>query len=183
MPPDTSHLITTTICDSSKPTDVIDSAHWFVIYTKPRQEYRALENLQQQAFEVYLPLHQSERIHRGKLHLVEEPLFKRYLFVRFDEHRSPWHTIRNTLGVSELVHSGGQPAKVPAILIQALMQVQSAPQSLFQRGETLRVTDGPFRDLQVVFEMQDGDSRALVLIELLNKIHKISVSLNALKKR
>jgi transcriptional antiterminator RfaH len=71
---------------------------------------------------------------------------------------------------------------VPAILIQALMQVQSAPQSLFQRGETLRVTDGPFRDLQVVFEMQDGDHRAIVLIELLNKMQKIAVNLNALSK-
>ena len=124
--------------------------------TAPRQEYRALENLQQQAFEVYLPLHQSERLQRGKLRLVEEPLFKRYLFVRFNEHNSPWHAIRNTLGVSELVRSGGQPAKVPAALVQALRQLQTTPQALFQRGETLRVTDGPFRDLQVVFEMQDG---------------------------
>ena len=181
MPPDSSHFITTPIAESQKPA--IDNKHWFVIYTKPRQEYRAQENLQQQAFEVYLPLHQSERLLRGKLRMVEEPLFKRYLFVRFDEHRSPWHAIRSTLGVSDLVRTGGQLAKVPATLVQALKELQATPQVLFKHGETLRVTDGPFRDLQVIFEMHDGDHRAIVLIELLNKMQKIAVNLNALSRQ
>lgn len=182
MPPDTSHLISTASTNNPLPPDSAESAHWYVIYTKPRQEFRALQNLQQQSFEAFLPLHQSERLQRGKLQLVEEPLFKRYLFVRFDEALSPWHVIRNTLGVSELVRTGGQPTRVPATLIQALMQVKASPQSLFQRGDALRVTDGPFRDLQAVFEMQDGDHRAIVLIELLNKMQKIAVKLNALSK-
>lgn len=182
MPPDTSLLISTASIDSPLQPVAAETAHWYVIYTRPRQEFRALENLQQQSFETFLPLHQSERLQRGKLQLIEEPLFKRYLFVRFNAASSPWHVIRNTLGVSELVRTGGQPTKVPATLIQALMQVQASPQSLFQRGETLRVTDGPFRDLQAVFEMQDGDHRAIVLIELLNKMQKIAVNLNALSK-
>lgn len=179
MPPDTNHLASLPIADRPQ---LPESAHWFVIYTKPRQEYRALQNLQQQSFEVFLPLHQSERLQRGKLRLIEEPLFKRYLFVRFDEQHSPWHVIRNTFGVNELVRMGGQLAKVPTALIQTLMEVQATPQALFQRGETLRVTTGPFRDLQAVFEMQDGDHRAIVLIELLNKMQKIAVNLNALSK-
>lgn len=162
--------------------DGAESSHWYLIYTKPRQEYRAQENLSQQGFEIYLPLHQAERLLRGKLRQVEEPLFKRYLFVRFNAHNDPWHTVRSTLGVSELVRTGGQPAKVPSALVQALMEAKSATQSLFQRGETLRVTDGPFRDLQAVFEMQDGEQRAIVLIELLNKVQKIAVNLNALTK-
>lgn len=182
MPPDTSHLISTASIGNLLEPAAPETAHWYVIYTRPRQEFRALENLQQQSFQAFLPLHQSERLHRGKLQLVEEPLFKRYLFVRFDATHSPWHVIRNTLGVSDLVRTGGQPTKVPAALIEALMQVQTSPQSLFKRGETLRVTDGPFRDLQAVFEMQDGDHRAIVLIELLNKVQKIAVNLNALSK-
>jgi len=182
MPNDTNNLPAPAIPKTIKPEDAIDNAHWYLIYTKPRQEYRALENLQQQAFEVYLPLYQTERLLRGKLRVVEEALFKRYLFVRFDEHRSPWHTIRNTLGVSELVRTGGQPAIVPAALVQALKQLQPRPQALYQHGEALRITDGPFRDLLAVFEMQEGDSRAIVLIELLNKMQKISINLNALSK-
>ena len=182
MPTDTSHSISTANTNVSSTPYNKESAHWYVIYTKPRQEFRALKNLQQQSFESFLPMHKSERLQRGKLQLIEEPLFKRYLFVRFDAFHSPWHVIRNTLGVSDLVRTGGQPASVPASLIQTLRKAVVSSQSLFQRGESLLVTDGPFRDLQAVFEMQDGDHRAFVLINMLNKMQKISVSLNALSK-
>lgn len=156
--------------------------HWYVIHTKPRQERRAMENLQQQSFEVYLPLIQSEKLQRGKLVTIEEPLFKRYLFVKFDAEHSPWHVIRNTFGVSELVRTGGQLARVPVAIIERLKQFETTPQALFNSGETLRVTDGAFQNLEVVFDMQDGDSRAIVLIELLNKTQRVAVNLNALTR-
>lgn len=158
-------------------------AHWYLIYTRPRQESRAQQNLQQQGFAVYLPLHQSQRLLRGKLRVVEEPLFKRYLFVGFNVHSSPWHSIRSTLGVSDLVRTGNQPTRVPADLIAALMQQAVTTQPMFAHGERLRILDGPFRDLQAVFDMQDGDARAIVLIEMLNKLQKISVPLQALSKQ
>lgn len=159
------------------------SAHWYVIHTKPRQERRALDNLQQQSFEVYLPLVKAEKLQRSKLVTIEEPLFKRYLFVRFDAERSPWHVIRNTFGVSELVRTGGQLARVPLEIIERLKQYEATPQALFNAGETLRVKTGPFQNLDVVFDMQDGDSRAIVLIELLNNTQKISLNINSLTRK
>ena len=159
-----------------------ENPHWYVIHTKPRQEQRAMENLQQQSFEVYLPLVKSEKLQRGKLVTIQEPLFKRYLFVCFDAERSPWHVIRNTFGVSELVRMGGQLARVPVAIIDRLKQFEITPQALFNSGETLRVTDGPFQNLEVVFDMQDGDSRAIVLIELLNKTQRVAVNLNSLTR-
>lgn len=160
-----------------------DNAHWYVIHTKPRQERRALDNLHRQSFEAYLPLVKVEKLQRGKLVNIEEPLFKRYLFVHFDAERSPWHLIRNTFGVSELVRSGGQLARVPLEIIERLKQHEAAPQALFNAGETLRVKNGPFQNLDVVFDMQDGDSRAIVLIELLNKNQKISIPVNSLSRK
>lgn len=183
MSHDSSNFINTDTAATPQMADGCDSAPWYLIYTRPRQEYRAQENLLQQGFEVYLPLHQSERLLRGKLRVVEEPLFKRYLFVRFNADSSPWHTIRSTLGVSELVRTGDQPAKVPAVLVETLRHLATEPQALYERGEKCRIKDGPFRDLEAVFEMQDGDQRAIVLIEMLNKVQKISVNLNALGKK
>ena len=75
--------------------------------------------------------------------------------------RSPWHVIRNTFGVSELVRTGGQLARVPLEIIERLKQHEATPQALFNAGETLRVKNGPFQNLEVVFDMQDGDSRAI----------------------
>lgn len=157
--------------------------HWYVVHTKSCQESRAAENLQQQGFRVFLPMLQTERMQRGKLRLVNEPLFKRYLFVKFDAEHSPWHVIRNTLGVNALLRTGSQLAHVPPDVIEALMQQPCMIKPMFEPGDKLRVVNGPFRDLQVVYEMHDGEQRAIVLVELLNKMQRIAISVNALRKQ
>jgi transcriptional antiterminator RfaH len=40
---------------------------WYVIHTKPRQEQRALENLQRQGFEAWLPMIALEKVRRSRL--------------------------------------------------------------------------------------------------------------------
>lgn len=165
-----------------RPPAPADDAHWYVVHTKPNQESRAADNLRRQGFTVFLPVLQIERLQRGKLRLVEEPLFKRYLFVQFDAAHSAWHVIRSTLGVSALLRTGGQLTYVPPSVIEALMQQPNITKAMFAPGETLRVTDGPFRDLQVVFELQDGAQRAIVLVELLNKMQRIALNVDVLRK-
>ena len=57
-------------------------SHWYLIHTKIRQERVALENLERQGFECFLPLIRVEKLRRSALVVVEEPLFPRYLFIR-----------------------------------------------------------------------------------------------------
>jgi transcriptional antiterminator RfaH len=155
---------------------------WHVILTKPNQEARALQNLEQQGFTVYLPMIEKEVLLKGRLSFKSEPLFKRYLFIRFDQINSPWHVIRNTLGVTSLVRFGEKPATIDDFVITSLQNAQLAPKALYLPGELLKVTDGPFKNLEVVFQMQDGAERAMVLIELLNKTHQLPLNLSVLKK-
>ena len=58
---------------------------WYAVHTKPKQENRALENLQNQGFECFLPLLEVEKIRRGKVQKVVEPMFSRYLFIQLNE--------------------------------------------------------------------------------------------------
>ena len=53
---------------------------------------------------------------------------------------------------------------------------------MFIKGETLKVTDGLFKDLEVIYQLKDGNQRAIVLVEMLNKIQKLSLAINSLKK-
>ena len=57
---------------------------WFVIYTKPLQEFRAKENLENLGLEVYLPLRLTEKVVSGAFVIDSEPLFPRYIFARND---------------------------------------------------------------------------------------------------
>ena len=54
--------------------------NWFAVVTKPRQEQIALENLQRQDYECFLPLAENPYQRRSKKQIIE-PLFPRYLFL------------------------------------------------------------------------------------------------------
>ena len=56
---------------------------WFLIYTKPRQEERAKENLENQGFETFLPMIAFEKIKQPKLYSLK-PMFPRYLFTQYN---------------------------------------------------------------------------------------------------
>jgi transcriptional antiterminator RfaH len=92
---------------------------WYLLYTKPRQEKLALQHLQNQAYEAYLPLVKIEKIRQGARAWAEEALFPRYLFVQLDEAGSQsWAPIRSTVGVSQLVKFGHHFAEVSQELVQ-----------------------------------------------------------------
>ena len=156
--------------------------HWYAIHSKPRQEERALENLQRQGFEVWLPMMTVEKVLRSKLVQLQEPMFSRYLFIRLDTEQTNWSPIRSTLGVSKLVSFGNRPAVVADELIDALQQLpEQAPQRLFQPGQQVKIVSGPLRGLEGIYHQPDGELRAMVLIELLNKQHRIVTEMQDLR--
>jgi transcriptional antiterminator RfaH len=156
--------------------------NWYAIHSKPRQEERALENLQRQGFEAWLPLLTVEKVLRSKLVQVVEPMFSRYLFIRLDTEQTNWSPIRSTLGVSKLVSFGNRPAVVADELIEALQQLpEQAPQRLIQPGQQVKIVSGPLRGLEGIYQQADGELRAMVLIELLNKQHRIVTDMQDLR--
>ncbi|MBW8073473.1 MAG: transcription/translation regulatory transformer protein RfaH [Ferrovum sp.] len=155
---------------------------WYLLHTRPRQEKVAHQNLLQQGYENVLPLLTTEKVHRGRMVIIEEPLFPRYLFVRLGQDLSgkSWAPLRSTRGVSRLVTFGNQPAHVEDTMVEAL-QARSAlqqqhPQRLFSPGDAVAIDAGPFKGLEAIYQMTDGEHRALVLIELLCKPTTLRIS-------
>lgn len=156
--------------------------NWYAIHSRPRQEERALENLQRQGFEAWLPMLTVEKVLRSKLVQVVEPMFSRYLFIRLDTEQTNWSPIRSTLGVSKLVSFGNRPAVVADELIEALQQLpEQAPQRLLQPGQQVKIVSGPLRGIDGIYQQPDGELRALVLIEMLNKQHRIVTDMQDLR--
>jgi transcriptional antiterminator RfaH len=158
---------------------------WYLLYTKPRQEKLALQHLQNQAYEAYLPLVQVEKIRQGVRGLAEEALFPRYLFVQLDEAGSQsWAPIRSTVGVSQLVKFGNRFAGVSQELVQWVQeQVQVAKvHEQFQEGDAVTVTQGPFKGIEAIFKTYDGEKRAVLLLNLLTKMTEAPFSLGLIKK-
>lgn len=160
-------------------------SHWYLVLTKPRQEHRARENLFNQGYEVWLPQLRVERVRQRRLVVVDEPLFPRYLFIHLPLGTN-WAPVRSTLGVTTIVRFGGLPARVPLPVLQALRQeeaqrIQSTVVPKFTPGQPVKIMAGPFAGVRAVFDMADGQARALVLIELLQRTTRLPVPVAALK--
>jgi transcriptional antiterminator RfaH len=154
---------------------------WYAVHSRPKQEIRALDNLQNQGFETWLPMITIEKLRRGRLAEVTEPMFSRYLFIRLDTEQTNWAPIRSTLGVSRLVSFGNRPAPIADNLIQALRQMPDRPpERLLQAGQAVRMIDGPLKGLEAVYQHADGELRAMVLVDLMSKQHSVMVDMQHL---
>ena len=155
---------------------------WYVIHTKPRQEQRALENLERQGFHAWLPTIEVEKLRRGKLSRVIEPMFSRYLFIQLDMTQTNWSPIRSTLGVSKLVSFGNVPAVVPDSLIDALQQADGACREyLLKEGDAVQFVSGPLQGLEGILQQRDGELRAMVLIELISQPQRVSTDIESIR--
>lgn len=158
---------------------------WYLVLTKPRQERRALDNLFNQGYECWLPQLRVEKVRQRKLTVVDEPLFPRYLFI----HLPPginWSPVRSTLGVTTIVRFGGLPARVPPAVLEMLRAEEAARRDApvrpkFEHGQIVEILTGPFVGLRAVFDMADGEARAMVLVELLSKQTQLPVPVAALR--
>jgi len=158
---------------------------WYVVHTKPKEEFRALEQLERQGFEVYLPTIQNEKILKKGFTTKVEPLFSRYLFVSLSSHNQNFSLIRSTRGVSGLVSFSHQPSRLNSEVIDALraleMQASDLGKKVFKDGDTVKIFAGPLKGLEGIFKGQNGVERGLVLIDFLSKTHTVDVKLNTIR--
>jgi len=161
-------------------------SNWYLIHTKIRQERVALENLERQGFECFLPLIRAEKLRRGQLLVVQEALFPRYLFIRLDssDQGKSWAPIRSTLGVSQLVHFGARAAKVDNGLVDLLRQREQAMplDAMFHSGDSVVITDGPFAGIEAIYQTADADRRSFILLEILSKPVSMQIDAGRLRK-
>jgi transcriptional antiterminator RfaH len=159
-----------------------NSSAWYVVHTKPRQETRALQNLENQGFACFLPTMEVEKLRNQRVLRVVEPMFSRYLFIQLDDTAQNWAPIRSTLGVSKLVSFGHIPAKAPPELIAFLRQAPAETIArLFEVGSQVRVASGPLKGLEGEFVAHDGETRGFVLVDLLGQPQKLRIALDSLR--
>jgi transcription antitermination factor NusG len=83
---------------------------WYVLYTKPRWEKKIHQSLLFKGFESYCPLNKVRKKWSDRIKVIEEPLFKSYLFVRLNE--ADKTEVRYVDGVLNFVYWNGKPAVV-----------------------------------------------------------------------
>ena len=128
------------------------SRKWLAVYTRPRWEKKVNQLLIEKGLESYCPLNKVRRKWSDRVKIVEEPLFKSYVFVKVnDEDRK---TVRMTNGAINFVYWGGKPAVIKEKEITAIKRfldeyenVEARPAEL-KLNQRVRITNGTLMDLE-----------------------------------
>ncbi|MDH3317993.1 MAG: transcription/translation regulatory transformer protein RfaH [Gammaproteobacteria bacterium] len=155
---------------------------WYLIYSKPQQEHVALENLDRQGYVSYLPRIRVRRRRQGRYVKVVEPMFPRYLFIQLNDQTDDWGPIRSTIGVSNLVRFGMQPARVPDGLVHTLKDredeegIQLIEPKELQHGDRVRIVEGVMAGYEAIFEARTSKERVSLLLKIANTTARVKVS-------
>ena len=151
-----------------------DEISWWVVQTKPQAEFRAIKHLENQGLTTYCPIFKKESIRCNKIKFKTCPLFPSYIFVKVNSTaKNNIHLIRSTLGVKGLVKVGETPAKITCRLINKLRQMEldkfNETKSHFKSGESVKIKTGLYKDIEAIYQMDEGINRAIVLLSMINK--------------
>ncbi len=156
-------------CDSSGEAMSIGklglNTKWYAIYTRPRWEKKVDLLLKEQGLESYCPLNKVRRKWSDRIKMVEEPLFKSYVFVRTDDKGKA--IVRLTGGVINFVYWNGKPAIVKdkeIISIRRFLDEYENVQAIdLKPHQRIIVTSGPFMDLEgKVLELRNKVARVAI---------------------
>jgi transcriptional antiterminator RfaH len=154
---------------------------WFLVYTRPRMEHSAQDNLLRQGFEVYLPLFKVMASTADGLRPAFEPMFPRYLLVRPSHAGQSLSTVRSTRGVHSLVHFGIEPARVPLETVQGIRALEARRSELtpeeispLQPGRRVRVKGAALHGLEGLVQSV-ARRRVTFLLEILGRNKLVTV--------
>lgn len=147
-----------------------ESKHWYAVYTKPRWEKKICAQLEKKGLVYYCPMNKVRRKWSDRYKIIEEPLFKSYVFVQVSEEEKT--RVRLTDGVVNFLYWNGKPGVIKDEEIEVIRrflneyeQVEARPISL-AAGEKVRVKTGLLMDKEGVV-IKVLNNRAFVVLESL----------------
>ena len=136
-----------------------ETKHWYIIHTYSGFEQKVADSLRgrAQAFgfadqigQILIPTEEVVELRAGKKVTSKRMLYPGYVLVQMDMSDQLWHEVKNTPRVTGFVGGGNSPVPLTADEVNSILfrQQTSAerprPKVNFERGEMVRIVDGPF---------------------------------------
>jgi transcription termination/antitermination protein NusG len=154
----------------------VASKNWYIVHTYSGFEKKVAESLQQrvQSYglqarigEILIPTEDVVEMRAGKKVVTSKRFFPGYILVEMDMTDDAWHVVKNTPKVTGFVGAGTKPTPLTKDEVdQILEQVKSAaekpkPKYMFEKGEQVRINEGPFTSFNGVVDDVNLDKNTL----------------------
>ncbi|MBO8136898.1 MAG: transcription termination/antitermination protein NusG [Desulfotomaculum sp.] len=169
---------------------------WYVVHTYSGYENKVKANLEkriesmnmeEKIFRIIVPMEDEVELKNGKKKVAKKKVFPGYVLVEMVMTDDSWYVVRNTPGVTGFVGSGTKPIPLTEQEVKDIMRQigEDEPRAkvLYNEGEQVKVTNGPFEDfVGVVEEIYPEKGKLRVMVSMFGRETPIELDFSQVEK-
>ena len=172
---------------------------WYVVQTTAQYENKVKEalldriklaDLENSFGEILIPTEEVVEMKAGQKRKTERKFFPGYILVKMEMDDATWHLVRHVPKVLGFI--GGRvdkPSPISEKEVEAIMaQIRDThdkpkPKTLFEVGEVVRISDGPFTDfVGVIEEVNYEKSKVKISVMIFGRATPIELGFDQIQK-
>jgi transcription termination/antitermination protein NusG len=172
---------------------------WYIVHAYSNYEYKvkssleeriSLMGLEEKFGEILIPTEEVVEMKDGAKRSTERKFFPGYVLVQMEMDDETWHLVKEVPKVLGFIGgSSDRPAPITEIEANRILQRvvdgvdKPQPKVLFEPGELVRVTDGPFNDFSGVVEKVNYEKNRLeVAVQILGRSTPVELDFGQVEK-
>lgn len=171
--------------EPEEPVDTGPPKKWYVVHTYSGYENKAKKTLEERIkreklddhfAQILIPTEEVVEMKRGKRRTSKRKFFPGYMLVQMTMTEATWYLVKSTPKITGFVGDSTKPPPVPDDEVARITnQIAEGadrviPKVIFEKGDSVRVVDGPFANFNGVVEQVDGEKGKLrVLVSIFGR--------------